>query len=525
MQSISLIKKPSSIPVWVLGLFFLAGGCATTHVQTAGDSGGNPTGPEEEERRFFRMLSARDRALAPPTYGQESYPATGSAYGGAAVPLNGERNASQTPGQNPGGNGGNTVAAGVVPLPVPSGRSAGPRANQSNPSDPSQTPDSQQRGLLNPNRAEEPEVPPSERRGLFTADNSRTSGNQNSTEPNPAPATRIEPGLDQNSRTETPVNVSQNVNPGNGAGSTQPPLVMASTLPGKEKPVTESRDSYFPEPQASATQNRSADPDLVVTPIPVPLVAGSTGPGGSGAGTTPASSTAANGEDFYQVGTASWYGKDFDGRKTASGEEFDSRRLTAAHRELPLGSIILVRNMENGKEVMVTVNDRGPYVDGRILDMSEYGAELLGYRNRGLATVGIKLVRQGDQKSRSEGVTAVYYGEGAGKDRGLVNASGSGQEAGNVSSRLSAASTESVEIEPEREMNSYSVQVGLFEDKANALSMKRYLDAYGAPVHVLQRGSLYVVKVGEYQSRYAAEQMKYQLVADGYSGFISEPSN
>jgi rare lipoprotein A len=75
----------------------------------------------------------------------------------------------------------------------------------------------------------------------------------------------------------------------------------------------------------------------------------------------------------YQVGIASWYGKQFHGRTTASGEDFDMFELTAAHRQLPLGSYVKVTNLRNGKWVVVRINDRGPYVAGRIMDLS-YGA-------------------------------------------------------------------------------------------------------------------------------------------------------
>src|SRR5438132_8201796 len=71
----------------------------------------------------------------------------------------------------------------------------------------------------------------------------------------------------------------------------------------------------------------------------------------------------------YQVGNASWYGKSFHGRSTASGEDFDMFELTAAHRQLPLGCLIKVTNLHNGKWVIVRVNDRGPFVKNRIIDL------------------------------------------------------------------------------------------------------------------------------------------------------------
>ena len=84
-----------------------------------------------------------------------------------------------------------------------------------------------------------------------------------------------------------------------------------------------------------------------------------------------------------QSGKASWYGPGFHGRKTASGEKFDMYELTAAHKTLPLGSRVMVRNPANGKEVVVRINDRGPYAHGRILDLSQAAASQLGLISRG----------------------------------------------------------------------------------------------------------------------------------------------
>jgi rare lipoprotein A len=93
----------------------------------------------------------------------------------------------------------------------------------------------------------------------------------------------------------------------------------------------------------------------------------------------------------YQVGTASWYGEQFQGKQTASGEPFDMRDFTAAHPSLPLGSVVKVTNLRNGKAVFVRVNDRGPVVEGRIIDLSYNAARALGFKERGLQTVRLDL--------------------------------------------------------------------------------------------------------------------------------------
>ena len=93
----------------------------------------------------------------------------------------------------------------------------------------------------------------------------------------------------------------------------------------------------------------------------------------------------------YQVGTASWYGEYFQGKQTASGEPYDMRDFTAAHPSLPLGSFVKVTNLRNGKAVVVRINDRGPVVDGRIIDVSYNAARSLGFKERGIQKVRLDL--------------------------------------------------------------------------------------------------------------------------------------
>lgn len=88
-------------------------------------------------------------------------------------------------------------------------------------------------------------------------------------------------------------------------------------------------------------------------------------------------------------GLASWYGKEFHGRRTASGELFNKYKYTAASKVFPIGSYVLVRNMNNGKEVVVRINDRGPWIRGRILDLSKSAAHKLGIVAHGVAPVEV----------------------------------------------------------------------------------------------------------------------------------------
>ncbi|MEO6395012.1 MAG: septal ring lytic transglycosylase RlpA family protein [Devosia sp.] len=98
------------------------------------------------------------------------------------------------------------------------------------------------------------------------------------------------------------------------------------------------------------------------------------------------------GPGYVERGTASWYGQDFHGRRTANGEVFGAYYLTAASPVLPIPSYARVTNLENGRSVMVRINDRGPYVSGRIIDLSYQAAETLGYRAKGSARVEVRYV-------------------------------------------------------------------------------------------------------------------------------------
>ena len=95
-----------------------------------------------------------------------------------------------------------------------------------------------------------------------------------------------------------------------------------------------------------------------------------------------------------QTGYASWYGKAHQGRRTTSGETYDMNKLTAAHPSLPMGTRILVTNLKNGRSVTVRVNDRGPFVDGRIVDLSYAAAREVGAIGEGVVPVRIRVVSE-----------------------------------------------------------------------------------------------------------------------------------
>jgi len=97
-------------------------------------------------------------------------------------------------------------------------------------------------------------------------------------------------------------------------------------------------------------------------------------------------------QNYTEEGFASYYSDAFEGKETASGEIFTQTGLTAAHRWLPFGTIVKVTNLENGKTIFVKINDRGPFVPNRIIDLSKMASQKLGFYNKGIAKVRIEVV-------------------------------------------------------------------------------------------------------------------------------------
>lgn len=127
--------------------------------------------------------------------------------------------------------------------------------------------------------------------------------------------------------------------------------------------------------------------------------------------------------DYNETGTASWYGPGFHGKSTANGENYDQNAISAAHKTLPLPSIVRVTNLDNGRTAVVRVNDRGPFVPGRIIDMSQAGARELGFDLIGTAKVRVELMRRESEivkqvalngGGRDEQLAAIKPGRGGG---------------------------------------------------------------------------------------------------------------
>jgi rare lipoprotein A len=205
-------------------------------------------------------------------------------------------------------------------------------------------------------------------------------------------------------------------------------------------------------------------------------------------------------DDFYQKGNASWYGREFQGRKTASGEIFDMNKLTAAHKKLPFGTKLLVKNLDNGKTVAVTVNDRGPYRENRILDLSYAAAKKIGIVGSGEARVGIKLV-----KGKGEGVQSAESGDSVeGVDGSEESTCKRGETTGSS--------------------GSYSLQAGAFYSRKNAEKLQKQLEKKTEnPVVMVNEDDLYKVRIDNFSSRKEAERVKKTLNSDGsISAYVVE---
>jgi len=96
---------------------------------------------------------------------------------------------------------------------------------------------------------------------------------------------------------------------------------------------------------------------------------------------------------YHETGIASWYGPGFDGNLTANGEIYDMNGISAAHKTLPFGTLVRVVDLDTGRSIVVRINDRGPFVEGRIIDLSKGAAEKLGIVERGIVPVGLRIVR------------------------------------------------------------------------------------------------------------------------------------
>lgn len=178
---------------------------------------------------------------------------------------------------------------------------------------------------------------------------------------------------------------------------------------------------------------------------------------------------------YKEIGIASWYGKEYHGRKTANGETYDMFAMTAAHLTLPFNSRVRVTNIENGKQVDLRINDRGPFVAGRIIDLSYTGAKAIDMLGRGTAKVAVE--------------TTLPAGGGSLSIEGI-----------------------------------FAIQVGAFEEKQNADRFQIQLQKTYANVHTVMWESnmrrLYRVRLGAFRTEEEARRYLEVLKKEDLSGFV-----
>lgn len=208
--------------------------------------------------------------------------------------------------------------------------------------------------------------------------------------------------------------------------------------------------------------------------------------------------------DYEEVGMASWYGDAFNGRPTSTGERFDMHALTAAHKTLPLPGLVEVTNLENGRRLVVRINDRGPFVDSRIIDLSREAATELGMLSQGVGRVRVRYLGRAPQ-------------QGGGT---LLRAS---TPAPRVSAPVSAPASPPVQVAVApaapvaAEVSTYWVQAGSFTDQGEA---RRIADSLSGWVRADLNGGRFNVVVGPWDSANAAEAARQSVVARGYAGAL-----
>ncbi|MDH5717799.1 MAG: septal ring lytic transglycosylase RlpA family protein [Spirochaetia bacterium] len=200
-----------------------------------------------------------------------------------------------------------------------------------------------------------------------------------------------------------------------------------------------------------------------------------------------------------ETGFASWYGKELQGKPTASGELFDMHKYTAAHRTYPMGSLVLIKNNENGRKQLLRVNDRGPYVEGRIIDVSFAAARDLGFAEKGTAQVEIELIEKGKDNFLSKA------------DIPAKNISESIYEPFEESDEENEFETNDNEIMSNNgeyvfidgiSPNGYTVQVGAFFSRANAEKFRMTMKTkYNKSSFIASRGKWHFVWLGDFSSK------------------------
>ena len=207
-------------------------------------------------------------------------------------------------------------------------------------------------------------------------------------------------------------------------------------------------------------------------------------------------------DDYYQKGLASWYGREFHGKTTASGEKFNMNELSAAHKTLPFGTIVEVKNLENGKTVRLKINDRGPYKGSRILDLSFAGAKELDMVKTGEANVAIKVLKLGNNNAAA----------GNNYDKQYVEPVSDTFIHKNARSEYQSDYGDGLKL-----------QAGAFHSRKNAENLKsRIENMTDHTVRIVQDGDFYKVRIEGLQDSRELNKLKNILSEENISSFSVE---
>jgi rare lipoprotein A len=234
---------------------------------------------------------------------------------------------------------------------------------------------------------------------------------------------------------------------------------------------------------------------------------------------------------YDRRGIASWYGPGFHARQTANGETYDKHDLTAAHPTLPMPSWVEVTNLDNGRQLMVRVNDRGPFVEGRIIDLSFRAAQLLGVDRTGLAEVRVRRVfpegdwalatppleqRGGPPRSRVEMADAVPYTQAQFRGRAPASAAATTATATETALAPSRAATGLPAVPAFAAGAGHWVQVAALSDRGRAETLAESLMDFGPAAALASPAGLWRVRIGPFATVDAAAAALDRVRAGGW---------
>jgi rare lipoprotein A len=226
--------------------------------------------------------------------------------------------------------------------------------------------------------------------------------------------------------------------------------------------------------------------------------------------------------EYVETGVASWYGTEFHGKRTANGEVFDMNAPSAAHRTLPMPSLVRVTNLENGRTLDLRVNDRGPFVGNRVIDISRRGAQLLGFYGKGTAQVRVEIVPEESRRLAALarlGQIAEPIAQAPPPDDGRLAESQWAMVAATQSPTTPVVLQAGLEGKEAPSASLLFVQAGAFTDFSNAVKVRDDLARFAAS-HVNQvtvgGTKFFRVRVGPAGTRTDADRLLAQIVAAGH---------